>query len=72
LLVESAEAQPGVLGARMTGGGFGGCTVNLVERDRISAFREQVSKEYQANTQIIPNIFAVEASKGLEEIFLKN
>ncbi len=69
LLVQSAEAQSGVLGARMTGGGFGGCTVNLVERCRIAAFREQVSREYQARTQIVPAIFEAESGDGASEIY---
>jgi galactokinase len=70
LLVECAQAQAGVLGARMTGGGFGGCTVNLVQRHRIASFREYVSREYKASTQITPEIFAVEPGKGAEEISL--
>jgi galactokinase len=68
LLVESAKSQPGVLGSRMTGGGFGGCTVSLVERRTIDSFREAVSSKYQANTGISPEIFAVEASRGASEI----
>ncbi len=68
LLVESAEAQPGVLGARMTGGGFGGCTVNVVQRSRTAAFKEKVFREYQAATQITPEIFAVEPEDGACEI----
>jgi galactokinase len=70
LLVEIAGAQPGVLGARMTGGGFGGCTVNLVEKSGIASFREHVTQEYQARAQLIPIIFMVEASQGAEEIIL--
>jgi galactokinase len=69
LLVELAEAQPGVLGARMTGGGFGGCTVNLVERCKIDSFRENVSRGYQAKTGILPGIFAAEAADGFREVF---
>jgi len=68
ILVESAEAQPGVLGARMTGGGFGGCTVNLVQKSSFGSFREKVSREYQINTQTIPEIFPAHASAGAEEI----
>jgi galactokinase len=67
-LVESALTQPGVLGSRMTGGGFGGCTVNLVDRRRIDSFRECVTREYQTHTHIRPDIFAVEASDGAGEI----
>jgi len=68
LLVESAGKHPGVLGARMTGGGFGGCTVNLVESSEVSSFRDSVSKEYQAKFQRNPKVFVVEAAGGAEEI----
>jgi galactokinase len=68
LLVEIAMAQPGVLGARMTGGGFGGCTVNLVDRGRIESFREEVFQKYQDRTQIKPEIFVAESSDGAGEI----
>ena len=68
ILVERAAAQPGVLGARMTGGGFGGCTVNLVSRSEFRSFRQRVTEEYQARTGISPEIFAAEASAGAEEI----
>jgi galactokinase len=70
LLVELAEAQPGVLGSRMTGGGFGGCTVNLVKRCQIDLFIEKVSHDYQAITGILPGIFAAEAADGAREVFL--
>ncbi len=68
ILVESAEAQSGVLGARMTGGGFGGCTVNLVKQRSFDSFRENVSREYQKKAGITPEIFAVRASPGANEI----
>jgi galactokinase len=68
ILVESAIALPGVLGARMTGGGFGGCTVNLVRQSRFEAFREAVTLGYQARSGITPDIFPVRASPGAGEI----
>lgn len=68
VMVEIARRQPGVLGARMTGGGFGGCTINLVEagyhRDLIS----KVSSEYLAETGIEPEIYRCEIADGAEEI----
>jgi galactokinase len=67
-LVESAQAQPGVLGARMTGGGFGGCTINLVAQTQIESFKEKVSREYRAKTGILPHIFVAHASEGAGEI----
>ena len=71
LLVESAEKHPGVLGARMTGGGFGGCTVNLVEGSGISSFRDSVAGKYQAKFQRKPKIFVARAAGGAEEITLQ-
>jgi galactokinase len=68
ILVKSAESQPGVLGSRLTGGGFGGCTVNLVQRDCIDAFKQNVAREYQSAAGLIPEIFVVTASDGASEI----
>jgi len=70
ILVESAASQAGVLGARMTGGGFGGCSVSLVARRTLASFRERVSKEYRAKTGINPEIFPVHASAGAEEVII--
>lgn len=47
-LAELAEAYPGCLGARMMGGGFGGCTIQLVERDRVEGFRAALSAGFEA------------------------
>jgi galactokinase len=69
VLVEIAMSlAPATLGARMTGGGFGGCTVNLVRRDRLAHFRETVEREYAAATGLVPNIYVSEASEGAKEI----
>ena len=48
VLAEAAQAVPGVWGARMTGGGFGGCTVNLVAPDAVARFCEAVPARYEA------------------------
>ncbi len=50
LLVGMARHQPGVLGARMMGGGFGGCTINLVREDALEAFAREISSQYLAQT----------------------
>lgn len=50
LLVDIARQQPGVLGARMMGGGFGGCTINLVREEALSAFNDFITKQYNAQT----------------------
>ena len=56
-MVEIARRCHGVYGARMTGGGFGGCTVNLVESSDVRAFRERVGAEYRAATGIAPEFY---------------
>ena len=68
VLVEIAEGCDGVLGARMTGGGFGGCTVNLVGRDRLEAFRAAVFERYRLATRIEPAIYVTEAGGGACEV----
>ena len=67
-LVEIARATPGVFGARLTGAGFGGCTINLVRRDAVDAFREAVLRDYPARTGLVPRVFAVEASAGARRV----
>jgi galactokinase len=63
-MVEIAWRQPGVLGARMTGAGFGGCTVTLVLNGYTSAFLTQVSREYQDSTGLQPDIYICTAEEG--------
>jgi galactokinase len=48
----------------MTGGGFGGCTINLVATEAVPAFTERVSVEYRRRTGLNPTIYAVTASQG--------
>jgi galactokinase len=52
----------------MTGGGFGGSTVNLVRRDALSGFQELISKEYPRVTNITPHIYVSEAGYGAKEV----
>ena len=68
LMVEIAKDTNGVLGARMTGGGFGGSTVNLVKRENLGRFKEKIRKDYQRLTGIKPTILVSEASAGASEI----
>jgi galactokinase len=63
-MVELARVAPGCLGARMTGAGFGGCTVNLVQTEATEAFRQQVAEEYQREMGVKPEIYVCEASAG--------
>jgi len=67
-LVEIATAVPGVIGARLTGAGFGGCTINLVRRDAVPALREAVLRDYPARTGLTPRVFEVRASPGARRV----
>ncbi len=68
ILVESAQRVPGVVGARMTGGGFGGCTVNLVQSHAVERFRDSVARDYLQKTGLEPLILPVESSDQAAEI----
>ena len=70
LLVSLAMSVPGgaTLGARMTGGGFGGCTVNLVRRDALARFSDTITREYTAATGQTPNIYVSAAGEGAREV----
>ena len=63
-MVEIARRQPGCFGARLTGAGFGGCTVSLVADDSALAFVEHVAREYRERTKLEPSIYVCHASAG--------
>ena len=67
-LVDTALGVPGVFGARMTGGGFGGCTVNLVAPEAVAAFEAGVREAYQARFGIVPQIYRCKPSAGAAEV----
>jgi galactokinase len=64
LLVEIASQLPGCYGARMTGGGFGGCTVNLVDKDAAADFRDDIRKRYYDETGKEAEIYISRVSDG--------
>jgi galactokinase len=64
LMVELANRQAGVYGARMTGGGFGGATINLVEASKAEAFAENVANAYQKETGIVPTNYICMPADG--------
>jgi len=66
VMVEIAGRQRGVYGARMTGGGFGGCTINFVDVDQAAEFQRRVSDEYETTIGLRPDIYICEASQGAE------
>ena len=64
LMVELASGQAGVYGARMTGGGFGGCTINLVDAAHAEEVRQRLEQNYEEKTGMKPAILICEASDG--------
>jgi len=67
-MVELAQDLPGLIGARLTGGGFGGCTINLVEQSEASRFAEALGVRYAARTGITPQIHICHASGGAHRL----
>lgn len=64
IMVEIGESLEGYRGGRMTGGGFGGCTINLVRVADASGFARQISERYQAATGIKPDVYVCSAANG--------
>jgi len=68
LMVEIASKRDGVYGARMTGGGFGGCTVNLVASESVESFKEVVAKDYAKASNREPEIYVCSPAQGAERV----
>jgi galactokinase len=64
VMAEIAETLPGYCGGRMTGGGFGGCTVNLVKAADTARFAEQITQGYQSAIGIKPDVYVCSAASG--------
>ncbi|PWK06594.1 galactokinase [Tumebacillus permanentifrigoris] len=67
-LVEAARVVDGCIGTRMTGGGFGGCTVSLVHREAIGEFQELVAARYTAQTGLTPTFYVCAIGDGAQEV----
>jgi galactokinase len=67
-MVEIASRHAGLIGSRMTGGGFGGCTVNLVHDDAVEEFRSVVAREYEQRVRVTPEIYTSPAADGASEL----
>jgi galactokinase len=67
-MVNLAQDLPGLIGARLTGGGFGGCTINLVEQDRAVAFAASLAGLYAAKFGIAPQVHICHASGGAHRL----
>jgi galactokinase len=64
LMVDLAYQQKGLVGARMTGGGFGGATINLVDARHAGEFKEKLGKAYQHETGLVPQIYICKPAEG--------
>jgi galactokinase len=68
LMVEIAGQADGVFGGRMTGGGFGGCTINLVASDSVESFKHFVAKDYEKAIGLEPQIYVCSPAQGAERV----
>jgi galactokinase len=68
LMVEAAAGLPGFCGGRMTGGGFGGCTVNLVRQENTEDFALQIAERYRQATGIHPRVYLCSAEDGAQAV----
>jgi len=68
VMVDLALAAPGIRGARMTGGGFGGCAISLVEHDRVDDFVKKVGEGYRKATGSTPELYVTSAADGAREV----
>lgn len=64
LLFDMGKRSDGVIGSRMMGGGFGGCTINIVKKEKMNTFSEGVKNEYSKITGIEPEIYSVKITDG--------
>jgi galactokinase len=64
IMTRDAQSLEGCYGARLTGAGFGGCTVNLVAREKATAFRESLASKYESETGLHPEIYICVPANG--------
>lgn len=67
-MVEEAWKINGVVGSRMTGAGFGGCTVSVVRDEAVERFLNEVGSNYYARTRLTPEFYTAEISQGVRKI----
>lgn len=67
-MVDAARQVEGVLGSRMTGAGFGGCTVSLVHEDQVEQFKRHVGERYTAATGLVADFYVCDIGNGVERL----
>ena len=67
-LVEQAKSNPAVIGARLMGGGFGGCTINIVEEEAVQYFIAKTGQKYENQFRISPQTYIVQPGDGTARI----
>jgi galactokinase len=68
IMVDAAEGLPGFCGGRMTGGGFGGCTVNFVRQENAEDFAKRIAERYREATGILPQVYLCSAEDGAQAL----
>ena len=66
--MDLAQAMPGVIGSRITGGGFGGCTVSIVKNDTVDRFVKEIGSAYQKETGHEAEFYIVEIGDGARKL----
>ncbi|MDB4868904.1 MAG: galactokinase [Cohnella sp.] len=67
-MADAARAVPGVLGSRMTGAGFGGCTISLVHQDSVERFQSEVGLKYETATGLHPDFYVCDIGDGVRQV----
>ena len=70
LLADTAAQLPGCIGAKMTGGGWGGCTINLVYADAVDEFCRTLAADYKERTGTVASVYACRAAQGAHAVSL--
>jgi galactokinase len=65
-LVEKARSMPGVVGARQMGGGFGGCTINIVKEDKVENFASQLADLFERRFDKRPEVYITRIEDGVK------
>jgi Galactokinase len=67
-LASEARQHPAVAGARMMGGGFGGCTINIVQADAVASFTSQIQEAFHQQYSKTPEVYVTQIEDGVRKI----